>query len=350
MAIVVPATVAQTLMYREAEQASSVVANQIQNNAALVAEAAKKILAFAPRAVATMARGSSDHAATYAKYLIETRLGLLTTSAAPSIASVYQTRPKLDGVLYIAFSQSGKSPDLLANVEQAKASGALTLAMVNVEDSPLAQMADIVLPLGAGLEKSVAATKSYIATLASILHLVTELSGDQKLQQGLEVLPQSLAQAWDLYWSAKGVETLQHANNMFVIGRGLGFGVAQEAALKFKETCGLHAEGYSAAEVKHGPMAIVNKDFPVLVFGQRDETRLGTDALVSDFRARGAKVLYAAEGEQGDYILPVVQNANPAIAPILGVQSFYRMANAVSLARGYNPDEPPHLNKVTETL
>lgn len=350
MAIVVPATVAQTLMYREAEQASSVVDNQIKNNASLVADAAKKILDFAPRAVATMARGSSDHAATYAKYLIETRLGLLTTSAAPSIASVYQTRPKLDGVLYIAFSQSGKSPDLLANVEQAKASGALTLAMVNVEDSPLAQMADIVLPLGAGLEKSVAATKSYIATLASILHLVTRLSGDEKLQQGLDVLPQSLAEAWSLDWSEKGVETLQNANNMFVIGRGLGFGVAQEAALKFKETCGLHAEGYSAAEVKHGPMAIVNKDFPVLVFGQRDETRLGTDALVSDFRARGAKVLYAAEGEPGDSMLPVVQNANPAIAPILGVQSFYRMANAVSLARGYNPDEPPHLNKVTETL
>jgi glucosamine--fructose-6-phosphate aminotransferase (isomerizing) len=341
---------ASTLMYNEAAEASTVVARQIDSNNALVTSAVKRILDFAPRSVATMARGSSDHAATYAKYLIETRLGLLTASAAPSVASIYQTRPKLDGTLYIAFSQSGKSPDLLANVKAAKASGALTLAMVNVEDSPLAQMVDIVLPLGAGPEKSVAATKSYIATLSSILHLVAGISGDASLNEGLSALPEGLARAWELDWSEQGVGTLKNANNMFVIGRGLGLGVAQEAALKFKETSGLHAEAYSSAEVKHGPMAIVNKDFPLLVFGQQDETRAGVDQVVSEFLARGAKVLYAADGEQGSHALPVVQNVNPAIEPILAVQSFYRMANAISIARGYNPDEPPHLNKVTETL
>lgn len=350
MAIEVPANATHTLMFKEAAEASCVVENQIKNNSALIVDAVKRISDYAPRAVATMARGSSDHAATYAKYLIETRIGLLTASAAPSVASVYNVKPKLEGTLYMAFSQSGKSPDLLANVQAAKDSGALTLAMVNVEDSPLAQMADIVLPLGAGAEKSVAATKSYIAILSSILHLVSELSGDKGLAAGLDALPGSLAQAWELDWETKGVETLLKASNLFVLGRGLGFGIAQEGALKFKETCGLHAEGYSAAEVKHGPMAIVNKDFPVLVFGQNDETRVGMDALVKDFRGREAKVLYATDGEEGEHVLPVVRNASPVIAPILGVQSFYRMANAVSVARGYNPDEPPHLNKVTETL
>lgn len=338
----------QTRMYREAADAAQVIRHQLSRNTERVRQAAERIRAYAPRSVVTCARGSSDHAATYAKYLIETQLGLTTGSAAPSVSSVYQRPQQLEDVLYIAISQSGKSPDLLANVERAKAAGALTLALVNVADSPLAKMADLVLPLQAGEELSVAATKSYIASLSAILHLVAQWSGDARLQTLLNTLPDALAQAWELNWS-RAVNALTPVRNLFVIGRGLGFGIAQEAALKLKETCGLHAEAFSAAEVRHGPMAIVGRDFPVLVISQQDETQAGTEDLVREFRERGARVLVADEIPDEDQ-LPVVPNSHPVIAPILAIQSFYRMANALAIARGYHPDEPPHLNKVTETV
>lgn len=338
----------QTLMHLEAKSAAEVVAQQFSQNQQIISQAVERIRAFAPRALVTMARGSSDHAATYAKYLVESQLGLLTASASPSISSVYQVPQKLDSMLYLAISQSGASPDLLASVRQAKAAGALTLALVNVEDSPLAKLADIVIPLRAGSEKSVAATKSYIATLAALAQLVSVWKGEQQFSDDLQQLPSLLSQAWQCDWRPAGLPALQQANNMFVIGRGFSFAVAQEAALKFKETCGLHAEGYSAAEVKHGPMAIVKENFPVLVFSQEDGTRSGTDELVKDFKQRGATLLYASESELAN--LPVVPGVNPLIAPILLVQSFYRLVNELAVSRGYNPDTPPHLNKVTETM
>ncbi|MGD8174737.1 SIS domain-containing protein [Marinimicrobium sp. ARAG 43.8] len=337
-----------TRMFKEAAEAASVVRRQFAANAERVREAAGKIREYKPRAVVTCARGSSDHACTYAKYLIETQIGLITASAAPSVGSVYQRPQQLDGVLYIAISQSGKSPDLLANVERAKAAGALTLALVNVEDSPLAELADLVLPLHAGPELSVAATKSYIASLAALLQLVTEWSDSERLKAVVGTLPDALAQAWELDWST-AVETLTPVRNLFVIGRGIGFGIAQEAALKLKETCGLHAEAFSSAEVKHGPMAIVDRDFPVLVISQPDETLQGMESLAEEFRQRGARVMMASEASSSDQ-LPVVPSSHPLVAPILAIQSFYRMANALSIARGYHPDEPPHLNKVTETV
>ncbi|HOY24636.1 MAG TPA: SIS domain-containing protein [Cellvibrio sp.] len=339
----------QTLMFQEAASTSRVIAEQQALNQSRIEAAVARLKTFAPTAIVTCARGSSDHAATYAKYLFETQLGLVTASAAPSIASVYLAQPKLNGMLYVAISQSGKSPDLLASVTQAKAAGALTLAFVNVEDSPLAQLADIVIPLHAGAEKSVAATKSYLATLGAVLHLVSVWSANAELKKAVFDLPAALAQAWEKDWT-HAVDVLKTATNLFVIGRGVGFGTAQEAALKLKETCGLHAEAFSAAEVKHGPMAIVKENFPVLLFTQQDQAFSGMDSLIQDFRARNAAMLIASENMSGNDCLPVVTNVPSIIAPLLAVQSFYRMANALSIARGYNPDEPPHLRKVTETV
>lgn len=339
----------QTLMFKEAVEAASVIAQQFKLNQTIIENAVIRLKAFSPSTIVTCARGSSDHAATYAKYLFETQLGLVTASAAPSISSVYLAQPQLKGMLYIAISQSGKSPDLLASVTQAKKAGALTLAFVNVEDSLLAALADIVIPLRAGAEKSVAATKSYLATLAAVLQLVAEWSGEKELKNVLGSLPEALTQAWQQPWTL-AVNQLTHATNLFVVGRGIGFGAAQEAALKLKETCGLHAEAFSAAEVKHGPMAIVKENFPVLLFTQQDQTFQGMDSLVNDFRERKAVMLIASEKMTGTDCLPVVSNAHPVIAPLLAVQSFYRMANSLSIARGYNPDEPPHLRKVTETM
>lgn len=334
----------QTLMFNEAAEAADVVARQFARNAATVAALAAELRAAPPPFVVTCARGSSDHAATYAKYLFETRLGIVTASASPSVGSVYEAPLTLRGALYLVISQSGKSPDLLRNAQAAKAAGARVVALVNVEDSPLAELADTVLPLCAGPEKSVAATKSYLASLAAILQLGAAWHGDAALAATLAGLPAALRQAWQADWRAV-TDGLADARNLFVLGRGLGLAAAQEAALKFKETCGLHAEAYSSAEVKHGPMALVGPGFPVLAFAQPDETGVGTAAAAAEFRQRGATVWLAGAG--GD--LPLADSA-PEITPLLTIQSFYRAINALALRRGFNPDLPPHLNKVTETV
>jgi glucosamine--fructose-6-phosphate aminotransferase (isomerizing) len=335
-------------MYLEAGQASGVVAAQLAANAEKAEMIGARLRAEPPRAVVTCARGSSDHAATFAKYLIETRTGVLTSSAALSVSSVYAAHQNMDGVLYLAISQSGKSPDLLASVRAAKEAGAFTIALVNDVTSPLAQLVDEVLPLHAGPELSVAATKSYIAALSAIVQLVAAWTRDEALKTGLAALPAGLAKAWTLDWTP-AVERLKTASNLYVLGRGVGFGVAQEAALKFKETCGLHAEAFSAAEVLHGPMALVKTGFPVLVFAQNDESRGSVDEMAKSLSARDADVLLVGAGEVGAGVLPAL-SAHPVIEPILMIQSFYGMANALSVARGYDPDSPPHLNKVTETV
>jgi glutamine---fructose-6-phosphate transaminase (isomerizing) len=335
-------------MYREAAQAPEVVREQLQANAERCARLAERLRELRPRAVVTCARGSSDHAATFARYLIETRLGLLTSSAAPSVSSVYEARPDLSGTVMLAISQSGASPDLLATVSGARAAGAYVVALVNAESSPLAQLADELLPLHAGTERSVAATKSYIASLSAIVQLVAAWSGDAQLGAALQQAPELLLRAWQLDWSA-AIPHLAQAADLYVIGRGLGLAVAQEAALKLKETCALHAEAISAAELRHGPMALVHPGFPLLVFAQHDASRPGVVALATELAAAGADVLFAGGEAPGSTVLPSLE-AHPVIEPLLFTQSFYRLANALSLARGGDPDRPPHLNKVTETI
>ena len=337
-----------TLMFAEAGEAGARVTAQRTANRGALAAIAARLRANPPRMVVTCARGSSDHAATYAKYLIETRLGLSTASAAPSVASVYQARSNAEGTLWIAISQSGRSPDLIASLEAAKAGGAVTIALVNEADSPLAAIADHALPLHAGPERSVPATKSFIASLAALAALVAAWSQDEVLDRALAELPALLPQAWESDWSAL-VDRLVPAQGLYAIGRGLGLGIAQEAALKLKETCGLHAEAFSAAELRHGPMALVGPDFPLLVFRQSDETETSIDEAIADMRKRGADI-FVAGGEAEDAVLLPSPRHHPAIEPMLQIQSFYRAAANLSVRRGFDPDRPPHLAKVTETL
>lgn len=338
-----------TRMHAEAQEAGDAVARQFAANADIVDALAARLRARPPRFIVTCARGSSDHAATYGKYLFETTLGLVTASASPSVGSVYATRPRLDDALFVAISQSGRSPDLLRNAEIAQAAGATVVALVNVADSPLAQIADTVLPLHAGPEHSVAATKSYLCSLAALLQLTARWSGDGALRAGVDALPDALRTAARQDWSAL-VSGLRLARSLFVLGRGLGLGAAQEAALKFKETSGLHAEAFSSAEVKHGPMALVGPDFPVLAFAQDDDTGPGTAAVAAEFRARGAPVWLARPGASGEGVLPLPATPHPACTPLVTVQAFYGAVNALAIARGHDPDVPPHLNKVTETV
>jgi glucosamine--fructose-6-phosphate aminotransferase (isomerizing) len=335
-----------TNMFREAAEAADAVARQ-EAAAAGLKRIGAALRERSPALVITCARGSSDHAATYAKYAIETRLGVPVASAAPSVASVYASRLRADGAVCIAISQSGRSPDLLATVASLKDAGAWVIALVNETQSPLADMADEVFGLAAGPERSVAATKSFIASLAGIARLVAEWGADDALRSDLAELPKLLRKAWELDWSPL-TEGLKHATDLYVLGRGIGFGVAQEAALKLKETSQLHAEAFSTAELRHGPMALVREGFPVLMFGQSDETGRNVGETASELIERGARVFHAGAEAKGAIWLPTVRCA-PLLEPIVQIQSFYRAANALALARELDPDRPPHLAKVTET-
>jgi glucosamine--fructose-6-phosphate aminotransferase (isomerizing) len=336
-----------TQMAREAAQAAQAVRAQLAD-AALVREIADSVRQLAPPVVITCARGSSDHAATFAKYLIESQLGIPTASAAPSINSLYGVQPNLQRALMLMISQSGRSPDLLAAARSARAAGAHVVALCNSPGAPLNDIAHQAIALRAGGESSVAATKSFIASLSAILHLVAHWKVDAALLSALEWLPAELQRAWQLDWTA-ALEVLHDATNLFVVARGYGLGIAQEAALKLKETCGLHAEAFSAAEVQHGPMALVRAGFPVLILAQDDATHAGTLQLAEQFIARGARVMLAGPPLHGAITLPTFA-AHPVSEPILLIQSFYRLASELAVARGLNPDAPPHLRKVTETL
>jgi glucosamine--fructose-6-phosphate aminotransferase (isomerizing) len=334
-------------MFREAGEASQAVERFMARNRDTLVRIAERLRANPPQSVTTCARGSSDHAATYGKYMIETYLGIPTSSAALSVSSVYGAGVRGANALCIAISQSGRSPDLLKAVEDYRAAGAYVVVLVNDETSPLAQLADACLPLCAGPELSVAATKSYIASLAALAALVAHWSQNETLLDGLNALPSMLEKAFSLDWSP-ALPDLKGANNLFVMGRGYGLAVAQEAALKLKETCALHAEAFSSAEVRHGPMAIVGEGFPVLGFATSDIAGVDVRVAATEFAARGAKV-WLADPALPASPLPALK-CEPALEPILMIASFYRLANSLSLARGLNPDTPPHLNKVTRTL
>jgi glucosamine--fructose-6-phosphate aminotransferase (isomerizing) len=335
-------------MFQEAATAAAAVRTQLRQDAANIEYIGAAIRRLAPRAVVTCARGSSDHAATYAKYMIETRARILTASAAPSVSSVYGISQDLRGCLFIAISQSGRSPDLLASVAAAKASGATILSLCNSPDSPLIGASDLVIELRAGPESSVAATKSYLATLAAIARLVGAWTQDPLLNAALEALPSLMEQSWALDWSA-ALPLLEGIGNLYVVGRGLGLGAAQETALKCKETCALHAEAFSSAEVRHGPYTLLGRDFPALLLAQRDASLAGMEALAADLVHRGVPVLLAGARVPGTVELPTVQAA-AELSPILLVQSAYRMIAALALRRGLDPDRPPHLRKITETV
>jgi glutamine---fructose-6-phosphate transaminase (isomerizing) len=338
-----------TLMYKEAGEAAEALRGSRASARRAIADAAALLRARKPLFVATSARGSSDHAATYAKYLIETRARIPTLSQAPSLASIFEaTSPHLRDAVLLTISQSGRSEDLLRTASGAKAAGALVIALVNDDTSPLAALADVFIPLGAGPELSVAATKSFIATLAALLSLIAEWRDADDLWTAANDLPATLQRAWAKDWS-NAVSPLAAAENLFVLGRGLTFGVALEMALKFKETAGIHAEAFSTAEVRHGPAALIGPGFPVLLIPPRDAAAAGIGDQITEFRSRGALTIVAGEGFGGDIVLPMDSNLAPEVLPIAAIQSFYKLVNSVAIARNRNPDQPPYLRKVTDT-
>ncbi|MBA4352679.1 MAG: aminotransferase, partial [Rhodobacter sp.] len=227
-----------------------------------------------PGLIVTVARGSSDHSATYLKYAVELLAGVPVASVGPSVASVYGRPLRLGGSVCVGISQSGRSPDIVEMMRAAGAGGALSVAITNFADSPMALASAHCLPLQAGVEQSVAATKTFVTSVLAGLALVAEWQEDAALRAAVETLPDAFEAALALDWSALAAR-MSRAQHGYVLGRGPAFAIANECALKLKETCGLHAEAYSAAEVLHGPSAIVEAQFPVLALAVEDAAQAG---------------------------------------------------------------------------
>lgn len=335
-------------MLQEAREAPAAIARQLAADRAVYAGFGAHLRGHGNQNMLTVARGSSDHAAHFVAYLIMARMGRLVTSLPMSLITLYQSRLKADGLVSLAFSQSGQSPDLVAPTRFFRERGGITAAFVNDPDSPLAQSAQWVFPLHAGAEKSVAATKSFIAQMVAGARVVAAWQEDAALLGALDALPDALTRAAEQDWSA-AVRILMHADKLLVIGRGTGLAVAMEAALKLKETCAMQAEAFSGAEVQHGPMALVDEGYPLLIFAPRGPAQAGLLQLAADMTARGANVLLAAPAGTPGAMLPLVTTGEEDLDPIAAIQSFYPMVEALSRARGFDPDKPRHLAKVTRT-
>lgn len=331
-----------TLMRQEASSSWQKIEQQNQSNKALYQQLAEKIRAFDPAFVYMVGRGTSDHAGVFARYLIEVELGVVVAAAAPSVASLFSRQLKLDKALVLLISQSGRSEDLLAQGRAAKQSGALVVALVNDISSPLAALADYAIPLLAGPEKAVAATKSYLCTLSALLQLVAYWKQDQLLLDALDTLPAALQQVLEqpAQLHAEQFSALRHC---VVLGRAFGYAISREIALKIKEVCGIQAEAFSSAEFLHGPISLLNQPLTLLNVQLNDESSEAHQAQIEEVKKRGGLVLTLALNTQQQAI-------HPRLQPLLLMQRFYLDIEAVALALGHNPDAPVGLNKVTITL
>lgn len=336
-----------SLMLEEAREASAVIKRLLTDQKQAIGNAAT-LLQTGNASITTAARGSSDHAMTVFKYACEILLGRPVASIGPSIASVYKSELKLPGGIHLTVSQSGASPDIVALQEAAKRGGAKTIAVVNVEGSPLAATADFVVPLGAGEEKSVAATKSYIASCVALLLVVAAAAGDAELQAALERLPDALdALTTDV------TDPLAHAlakeRSLYITGRGPAFGVALEAALKAKETAAIHAEAFSPAELMHGPLQLVQPGFPVVVLATEDASMEGSLGAIERLRALGGKV-YPISTAELEGCVRVPSTGHPIADTMVLALAWYLVVEKMTTLRGLDPDKPANLKKVTETV
>lgn len=335
-----------TSMRDEIRQTADVL-RRLGENPAIVAFG-ERLRRQPPKGLVTIARGTSDHAAEYLGYLLMRYRGIAMASLPMSLNTLYHASWRLQGFLALTISQSGGSPDLVESVEGVRKGGAEAVAIVNTVPSPLAEVSDIVLDIGAGPERSVAATKSFVASVALGVRAFNEWFGDRELASAMETLPEKIAVAQDLDWSP-AIDMLQALDRLYVIGRGCGLPIAKEAALKCKETCILQGEAFSGAEVKHGPMALINPRQVVLILAPPDETQPGLRRLAQTFRTMGARVLLAADDAVKERDLPLVDGGHSALQGLATIQTFYAAAERLSAARGIDTDNPPNLRKVTET-
>jgi glucosamine--fructose-6-phosphate aminotransferase (isomerizing) len=301
-----------------------------------------------PAGIILVARGSSDYAAIYGRYAIEIASRRPVAMAAPSIQTLYQSPTDLTDWLAIAVSQSGKTPEIVTMTEKVRAAGARTVAVTNTPDSPLAEVAEVMVDLAAGEERAVPATKTFSASLLAFALIAQALSAGEPSD--------SVAGAGE--WARwvlddpdppeRVATELHYAEGLISVGRGYMFPVALEAALKLKETSSILAEGYSAADLRHGPIAVIERDFPVLTFNVPGPAATDMDDLIEWLRSEPkARVIQAHPGRGAD--LPLPPDCPEALAPIPAAVRAQQVALQLALRKGLDPDKPEGLSKITAT-
>ena len=300
------------------------------------------------RGVTLVARGSSDHAAVYGRYLLEQATGKAISLAAPSLHTLYGVRGDYEGQLAVAISQSGRTPEIVTTLRRLCEAGARGLAITNDDTSEIAQAARGVIALGVGEERAVPATKTVTAQLVAFAQIAQALGDTPFSRDELEAVPEWVQQVLDDPRPAEAAaETLVDASHLIVVARGFLYGAALETALKIKETCSILADGYSSADLRHGPIAAVTRDFPVIAISAPGPAAEDVLDLVAELRRRGARPLLISPDEEAD--IPLPRGMPETLAPIVAVVRGQQVARALALALELDPDSPPGLSKVTVT-
>ncbi|MDE0307791.1 MAG: SIS domain-containing protein [Albidovulum sp.] len=339
---------AQNHMAKEIAEIPSSVQYQIDNGLDLYVSEGRRVAELNPPFLTTCARGSSDYAAMFLKYLVEIGLGLPVASIGPSIASIYESNLRLDLSVSVAISQSGASPDIVKLQEFAGQGGARTISVLNTPESPVGNASMSVLPVFAGPEHAVAATKSFVGSLVAVCGLFAGLSGDREIEAALRDLPSRLSTALECDWSST-VDPVAQSHSLYTIGRGSTLAIAGEAALKLKETCLIHAEAFSAAEVRHGPIALARQGFTSLAFVPEDRAKQSVLGIANEIAALGAKAICVGGGDLSGVGTWRDPPPHPALVPICQITAFYVFAE--KLSRRLERDKMPSvLSKITKTV
>jgi len=337
-----------TKMLEETLQTSTVLKKQWSENTQKLEEITSILRKINPYCFITFARGSSDHAAAYFNYIASLELKKLSTSLTPSLVSVHDLNLDFSRALGVGISQSGKGPDILSLIKKVNSQKSLTLALVNNVDSPLANEAKLVYPLWAGKEISVAATKSFIASIYAAASIIAKINENKKLLEAIEKSPDFLPKELDSHWD-NIINILKDSERTMIVGRGLGYAIAHEAALKLKETCHIQAESISSAEIKHGPQAVVGHNYPLIIFALRGVEQESLIELGLEMRKRGANVCIICDKLISEKDCLYTPSTHTYLDPMNLIYSFYLMVQKLALVKGLDPDNPRFLSKVTMT-
>jgi glucosamine--fructose-6-phosphate aminotransferase (isomerizing) len=306
-----------------------------------------------PRGFLIAARGSSDHAALYAKYLCGARNRALVTLVAPSLFTHYASPPNLESQCVIGISQSGASPDVVSVIEEAKRQGALTVAISNDAQSPLANAAELVLPLGAGQERSVPASKTYTASLLALALISQAVDPDAAFGAALSEVPQAMARALEMDSELERLAALVNGTRAIVLGRGFNFSTAEELALKLMETSYVMARAWSVADFEHGPIAVVEAGIPVIVVDGGGAVATSMRSIRERVGAKGCPVVQLVDGQLSDVdpstTVQIASGLPEELTPLSLAVMAQLLAYRVAVVRGFDPDSPREIRKVTRT-
>jgi len=342
-------------LHDEIHEQPQVIDRLMHREQSSVAEIARELRLRSIRQIVIAARGTSDNAATYGKYLFGNLLRLPVALAAPSLYTIYHTPPRTGTeVLAIGISQSGESPDIVTVVEEARHHGASTVAITNELDSPLARAAEYAIACHAGAEQSVAATKTYTAQLTALALLAAHWSDEEERKAQIQLLPEAVERTLALGDAVRtGAERYRYMETAFALGRGYNYATAFEVALKLKELSYILIEAYSSADFLHGPIAVVERGFPVILVAPDGEVYPGMLAMAKELCAKGAELIVISDRKEALELaltplsLPVT--VAEWLSPITSIIPGQLFAYYLTLAKGFDPDHPRGLRKVTLT-